>query len=344
MTDWTSLFNAEAAVSPSRELSVRVVSRHGRPLLLLPDARLLAARGLTLYAAQTLPARFAKGVLGLALRLGVPIPLRKARLPVNAASPFSRFCSQWFPPERAAILLGNPAAPGQRFIILGFDDRGEPAAIVKAGVTEAARELIRQETCFLKAAYGTPGIPVLRGVLGGAPVSAFAIDYAEGEPPRDFPGLPELLGSWLKPEETVSFGETKAGQALGERVSVGMRGAIFHPALHHGDFAPWNIRIGKRCTVIDWERGDLLGVPAWDWFHFVIQPAVLVGKEPAEQMLRRIEALWASPAFREYAVRAGIRGLEKKLLAAYLLHCTEVIRQTEGCDTLRKLQELLGAK
>ena len=34
----------------------------------------------------------------------------------------------------------------------------------------------------------------------------------------------------------------------------------------HGDFAPWNIKVDRAGAwmVLDWERGELHGVPCWD--------------------------------------------------------------------------------
>ena len=336
------VFADEQSAAPLSEHSVRVVSRHGGAFLLLPLERRCAAQALTLYPAQTFPARLAKQGLQLALRLGVPVPLSIAQLPVDAASPLARFCAQWFALERTAILLGNPAAPGRRFVILGFNEKNEPAVIVKAGCTEAARTLIRKEARFLEAVDSFPGIPVLRGILDEEQVAAFAMEFIPGNPPRNGAELPKLLGSWINERETIPFAGTQAGQALGERAPAALRGASFHPVLHHGDLAPWNIRAcaAGGWTVLDWERGDLRGVPGWDWFHFVVQPAVLVSRESAEQVAQRMERLIASAAFGGYAARAGIVGMERPLLAAYLLHCTEVIGQTEGAQTLRALHAL----
>ncbi|MEI6562392.1 MAG: hypothetical protein WCO68_09975 [Verrucomicrobiota bacterium] len=336
------LFAHEQSAAASQNHPVRVILRHGKPLLLLPVDRVLAAQALTLYPAQTFPARIAKQGLQLALRLGVPVPLPSVQLPVDATSPLTRFCSQWFAPERAAILLGNPAAPGRRFVILGFNEKNEPAVIVKAGFTDEARALIRKEARFLQAVASFPGIPVLRGILDEEPFAAFAMDFVPGKPPRDSAPLPELLGSWINERQMIPFAETQAGKALGGRTPAELQNISFHPVLHHGDLAPWNVRAcpDGSWTVIDWERGDLCGIPGWDWFHFVIQQAVLVKKEPAAQVAQRVEQLFASAAFRHYTAQSGIAGVEKPLLAAYLLHCTEVIGQTEGAETLQALHGL----
>ena len=80
--------------------------------------------------------------------------------------------------------------------------------------------------------------------------------------------------------------------------------AVFHPALAHGDCAPWNAKISNgACTLLDWERGELAGIPGWDWFHFVIQPAVLVRHEPVMKLIDRLEQAVRLGAF--YPLRAA---------------------------------------
>jgi len=92
--------------------------------------------------------------------------------------------------------------------------------------------------------------------------------------------------------------------------------------------------------VLDWERGELDGIPGWDWFHYVIQPGILVERLSTTDLVQRIETLLAAESFAAYAGRAGILGCERELLLAYLLHAVEVIKPSEGLAATR---ELLGA-
>jgi hypothetical protein len=118
------------------------------------------------------------------------------------------------------------------------------------------------------------------------------------------------------------------------------------PAIFHGDFAPWNIRAlpSGDWMVLDWERGDPRGLPGWDWFHFVIQPAILVRKAGIEELIRLVETLLANDAFRAYVQKALIQGFERELLLAYLLHVVEVIRPSEGLEQNRELLNRLNAR
>ena len=114
----------------------------------------------------------------------------------------------------------------------------------------------------------------------------------------------------------------------------------------HGDFAPWNIKVhpgSGEWQVFDWERGDLAGVPGWDWLHFEIQTAILVRGEAPERIAVRLHSLFVSPEFHDYAERAGIAGIERAIAVAYLLHVIIVHPQTEGLAKLEALLHLLAA-
>ena len=95
--------------------------------------------------------------------------------------------------------------------------------------------------------------------------------------------------------------------------------------------------------MLDWERGELAGIPGWDWFHYVIQSAILVGRLPTSALMQRVEGLLGSEAFQRYAERAGIRGCERELVLAYLLHVAEVIKPSEGLAPTRELLHALAS-
>ena len=49
--------------------------------------------------------------------------------------------------------------------------------------------------------------------------------------------------------------------------------------LSHGDFTPWNIRIGsdnRRIALLDWENGHTDRLLLWDAFHFTTQVGLLI--------------------------------------------------------------------
>ena len=70
-------------------------------------------------------------------------------------------------------------------------------------------------------------------------------------------------------------------------------------------------------TVLDWERGELTGIPGWDWFHYVIQSGILVGRLATSGLGSAPGVLLRSEAFQQYAARGGIIGCERELALAY---------------------------
>src|SRR5262249_7510045 len=164
-----------------------------------------------------------------------------------------------------------------------------------------------------------------------------AMDHFAGRSPtsEDEHRFPGLLTSWLAPNQTIRLADcadwlalerTPEASELLRRVGSQVRERGFHPAIQHGDFAPWNIKVSARSDwmVLDWERGKLRGIPAWDWFHYVVQTAVLVRKDTTSVVVERVDQLLASSEFQTYASAAGIAGIERELLLGYLLHCVHV--------------------
>ena len=350
--------------APSGEgnaVSLHGVSRGGKPFLFLPSDNRAAVKALDIYPAQSTKARLAKAALGMMLRVGLRLGLRKTSLTISATDPFSAFlraAARVEPgePFSFAVLAGNPCAPGRRHVFLLFNSVSEPVAVVKAGATSRARELIAHETSFLSAfASAQSGLPKLSGACELDHVSAFAMDFIEGASPGDDASgeLEKIFSSWVDSGSHIGIGETAAWQRLTEAGGVTalpesvqtLATMRLRPVLMHGDFAPWNVKVSQgRWTVLDWERGERVGIPAWDWFHFVVQPAVLVQREPTEATVSRLEKLFASAEFQRYAERCGIRGAERRLALAYLEYWIRVTRQTEGLGLLEALRDVMRAR
>jgi hypothetical protein len=354
---WLELFARDAA-GASVTVPLRVLRRGGGPFLYLPARNQAAARALDLYPAQTLKARLAKAGLRLTFRFallthggGTPFVLKRedpflaylARTAGGAAGSLPEF----------AVLAGNPQAPGRRFVFLLFDAAQNPVAVVKAGCSERARELIHHEAALLRECGShRAGFPVLRDSFISGARAAFATDFIAGESPVGAGGaeLENIFTSWLDQSGEILIREIPAWQRLvgafgAEALPAplaALGGTRLRPTLVHGDFAPWNVKAAKgRWTVLDWERGERVGIPGWDWFHFVVQPAVLVRREPPARTLQRLEELFAAAPFGRYARLAGIAGREWRLVAAYLTYCLRVGLQTEGVARLAALAQAL---
>jgi hypothetical protein len=362
---WKRLFGGASAAEPAA-VQVLVLKKDSEPLLVLPRNGSTAAAALDLYPAQTSLARAAKAFWRLTVPFGWAPSSEHDTLMVDPEDPFLRFLNslaQGSPPNRTpttfAILAGNPKAPGRRFLVLVFDPGGKPIAVVKAGLDLKAVKLIEKEVTFLTSATGgTPGLPAIRQRFAHGPLSAFATDYVDGESPgpKNSSGIVPLLHSWLYRDRKLRVDELLAWQRLAEaakdddlfaRVQRRLSSLKVNPAVFHGDFAPWNIKVSRvndSWTVLDWDRGEWVGPPAWDWFHFVLQPAILVQRQSGRTLARTAEALLASPAFTQYAESANLGSRIREWLLAYLLHCHHVLKPAEGSPRIPELLKLLSAK
>jgi hypothetical protein len=360
---WHHLFCGSSSDTGSITRQMWLLKKEGRPFLLLPLKACAATAALSLYPAQRGRARIARTVLRWWLTAGAPFGVDEASVTLSPKGPFLRFLSELTDgaarqavPE-LGILAGNPASPGQRFLVLVFDPNGRPAALAKVGLSAEARALIEKEASFLKSAPAhIKQIPQVRANFETQGLRAFAMDFFAGDSPRlsDETALPSLLGGWINPDKKIALDGTPSWRALKSAaaseplfgvIAGRLDGGVIHPVLHHGDFAPWNIKISPsgQWTVLDWERGELVGIPGWDWFHYVIQTAILVQRQEPSHLVERVQALLDSESFGKYAAAAGISGCHRELLLAYLLHMIHVVQPSEGlvqCKDLLRVSAL----
>ncbi len=171
----------------------------------------------------------------------------------------------------------------------------------------------------------------------------FATDYVTGESPAadDVGPLPSILTTWIHPTERISLRqsadwlrllETAADHPAVVSAAKNISGLAVAATLQHGDFAPWNIKVTRNgdWVILDWERGSAHGLPAWDWFHYLVQSSILVLRLPTTSILSRIESLLSSSEFRAYTARVGLAGHERTWLQLYLLYVIRVLRPSEG--------------
>lgn len=357
---WQNLFPGAPENGPVVRLRLRLLRRHGQPLLLVPERGDAARTALNLYPAQTRKARLARGVLRALAGCGVLPGAEICELQLAADAPFVRFlCPPGSRPETIslAVLLGNPNVAGRRFLVLVFDGAGHPVRVIKVGTDAPALRLVRREAEFLRELTAARlHAPELLGEFSDGDRAALALAYAPGPTPAadDFRSLSALLTGWLDTTRTVRFGELAAARQLAEsgvndaasRLAQSRLAEVtFHPAIHHGDFAPWNIRVGPTGAwrVLDWERGEAVGPPAWDWFHYWLQPRVLVRRQAPVAIHREFQEFRRHPAFAEYAQLARIGRHLDALWLGYLVHCRDVTRQAEGMPAIRELVERVAA-
>lgn len=359
---WQGLF--AQTTGPGREISLRELRRRGEVFLVLPSGPKAARATLALYPAQSPRARWLKRALALCLRVVPVVPGRRREICLGQADPFGRFLRETGGASEAAanpfgIYVGNGAPGCRRFIIALLDTQGRIRAIVKAGLGPGARALIERERSFLASVQpGTPGVPELRGQFNSDAVTAFAMEHVPGGSPRgiDAARLRAALAPWVSSEAARRFDEFPQAQGLAqcgawtggcEQVRARLAGARFAAVLSHGDFAPWNILVRPHdgvWTMVDWERGEQVGLPCWDWFHFMVQTEFLVRKARAAEVASQLDDRIIEENFRAYSLLAGAAGWERDLFLAYLLYVLHVIQPGEAVEQVRQLLHLLARR
>ena len=357
---WNELFAIDDNPSSNLAIQMWLVKKGGHPFLLLPRRSYPAAVTLDLYAAQTSLARAARVALRWSLATGWPFGARPVSLRTSPDDPFFKFLASQSKSPNAKIpvfgvLAGNPTRKGQRLLIAVFDADGEPAAVVKAGLSQQAKSYIELESSHLASMpRNTAGLPKVRAIFQSSRLSALALDFVSGHSPRprQARALARLLGAWVQEDKTTVLTETPDWVRLQSAcraeprflaIADSLSKRVVSTTLMHGDLAPWNIRVSKAgdWTVFDWERCELQGIPGWDWFHYVIQAGMLVERRPAWSLVATIEGLIESAEFKAYAQRARISGIERELVLAYLLHTVFLIMPSEGLNAARDLLEAI---
>jgi hypothetical protein len=183
---------------------------------------------------------------------------------------------------------------------------GEILGYIKLPLTEAAVERVRHEAETLKRLWSfgllRPHIPKVlhsgewgQGYIlfqsGGPPQPApvhFDSHYEKflrllwGVQRAEKPGpllCQEVAARWHKAEPNLSSGWRALGEAALATSRRELEGVTIPCGLSHGDFAPWNARVGDHgLYVFDWESASWDTPALWDVFHFKTQVAALLNK------------------------------------------------------------------
>lgn len=177
------------------------------------------------------------------LHVGLRAGLQKISLTISTTDPFAVFLRaaarvEPCEPFSFAVLTGNPSAPGRRHVFLLFNSAAQPVAVVKAGATTKARELITHEATILSSfAPDQSGLPKLRGACELDNVSAFAMDFIEGISPgedsvaRSVKNLVELGGCGKGDHTCCNKGVGTISRSVPARL-------IFHPCIRNSKTSP----------------------------------------------------------------------------------------------------------
>jgi hypothetical protein len=217
-----------------------------------------------------------------------------------------------------------------------------------------ARTLIRQEkTFFTSLPPALAGVPKPLGFYEADDANAIAYTYCAGRPAtyEDRMQLSAVLSPWVAEgpmvpiEKIPKWTELQALQSDAPHLKAllaGIARTAVCPALAHGDFAAWNVRISREgeWQIVDWERACRMHFPAWDWFNFIVQHHLLVFRSTPATTVAALEELWADPQFCIYARRTGVGDILREYTIFYLLYMRRYFGLIENVDLAEALQRV----
>ena len=184
---------------------------------------------------------------------------------------------------------------------------GEILGYVKLPLTDAAVERVRHEAETLNHLWSFPALRahIPRVLYSGEWRNGYIL-FQSGGPTRPGPvqfnrqceeflqllwGIQttekpghvlweEVAARWRKAEPGLSSGWRALGEAALAKAKRELDGVMVPYGVAHGDFAPWNTRVGEgRLYVFDWEFASWEAPTLWDIFHFKTQVGALLKKK-----------------------------------------------------------------
>jgi len=312
----------------------------GHELLAVPRRSDTLSSFLALYLPQTLKARFAKELFSVILRtpLAHLLPSYKLTLRRTPLAEFMVGLGRGCLPD-FAVVAGNPAENGRRFV-LGLASSDEKVSIVvKCGSQQGARQLILKESSVLKQlAPSFPFIPQCLSSFDSSGVAAFATAFFPAlSRPLDRADRVALVSRWVRSEEEIDL-RWLSGWAVPDNAVIGDRSIRVKPVVLHGDFTPWNLRsINGLPMVVDWERGRYKGPPLWDLLHYEVHEEILVKRSTTARVRDRIQSLFQDPCLQNYLADCGAEKHSQILLQGYLSHLDTIYPNIRGRKTVDEL-------
>ena len=184
---------------------------------------------------------------------------------------------------------------------------GEILGYIKLPLTDAAVERVCHEADTLNRLWGFATLrPHIPRVLYCGEWGDGTILFQSGGPSRPGPELfnrqceeflqllwgfhtaekpgrvlwEEVAARWRKAEASLASSWQALGQAALTRAKRELDGVMVSYGVAHGDFAPWNTRVGDgQLYVFDWEYASWEAPTLWDIFHFKTQVMALLNKK-----------------------------------------------------------------
>lgn len=198
-------------------------------------------------------------------------------------------------------------SPFRKLTVQVMRPDGEILGYIKLPLTEAAVQRVRHEAETLNRLWSFPALRShIPRVLYSGEWGDGAILFQSGGPPRRGPapfnrqceefllllrGLrttekpgavmwEEVAARWRKAEPSLGHRWRALGEAALAESRRELEGLMVPYCIAHGDFVPWNTRMGDgRLYVFDWESASWEAPALWDTYHFKTQVgAVLKGK------------------------------------------------------------------
>lgn len=222
-----------------------------------------------------------------------------------------------FDPETVGIMLGSSDHRVTRAIASYLGETGWEVAKIGAGGD--ARAMLLREAEVLKA-VSEKGMnaPRCLGVHEQGDMTILRMPYLIGTPvaAETTDEALDLLEKWIgsaRGKMLAEFDEwkhvrTALGQTLqGREALEGFSDRELQPVISHGDFARWNLMHlpDGNLVAMDWEWGQLAGMPGLDLVHYFAQDARLVQRLAPEEVILHIEKELEKPRPRDYLRRTG---------------------------------------
>ena len=212
-----------------------------------------------------------------------------------------------------ALSLGTPGACRKLTLQVMHPDGGI-LGYIKLPLTEAATERVRHEAATLERLWTFPSLrpyipnllhagewsdgyilfqspgPLGRGPIEFGPLHEEFLQTLRSAHQVEKPGhvlVQEVAARWRNADPLLGADWRELGERALARAGGDLEGVMIPCGIMHGDFAPWNTRVGNgRLFVFDWETA-VWGAPIlWDTFHFHVQVAQSLVKKRRRDLAR----------------------------------------------------------
>lgn len=278
-----------------------------RWLFPMPDGR-CGRQGLQVYEPSASKARVMKGLLAIimATRCQALVP-HHLLIASRGTLPLEDLVWEVTAERRPvfALLVGTEAR-FRKLTVQVMRPQGEILGYIKLPLTEAAEERVRHEAETLIHLSEFPALrphiprvlysgqwgrsfilfqsggPRQRGHVELGPDGEEFLQILQGLHSVQKPGhvlWTAVTALWRKSEVNLTSRWRALGGAALSKARRELDGVTISYSISHGDFAPWNTRMGNDgLFVFDWESASWEAPSKWDMFHFKTQVAALLNK------------------------------------------------------------------